>query len=134
MSILLGVIVLFAILCGIVAVVQAVAVVRAAPASENLAGFMPLGWWKFSQLEAKAGPAAGQQLNIYKRAVIGFVTFVLLGLILSGWTINQTPAPASASAEPRLINDPRVIPAQFAFNTDTRRVATMPGAQEILES
>ena len=134
MSILLGVIVLFAVLCGIVAAVQAVAVVRAAPAGENLAGFMPLGWWKFSQLEAKAGPAAAQQLTIYPRAVIGFVTFVLLGLILSGWTINQTPAPASASAEPRLINDPRVIPAQFAFNTDTRRVATMPGAQEILES
>ena len=134
MSILLGVIVLFAVLCGVVAVVQAVAVVRVAPASENLSGFMPLGWWKFSQLETKAGPAATQPLNIYKRAVIGFVTFVLLGLILSGWTINQTPAPASASAEPRLINDPRVIPAQFAFNTDTRRVATMPGAQEILES
>ena len=58
MSILLGVIVLFAVLCGIVAVVQAVAMVRAAPAGENLAGFMPLGWWKFSRLEAKAGPAA----------------------------------------------------------------------------
>ena len=107
---------------------------EAAPAGENLAGFMPLGWWKFSQLEAKAGPAAAQQLNIYKRSVIAFIAFLLLGLILSGWVSNQTPAPATASAEPRLINDPRVIPAQFAFNTDLRRVATMPGAQEILES
>ena len=133
MSILLGVIVLFAVLCGIVAVVQAVAVVRAAPASADLAGFMPLGWWKFSQLEAKAGPAAAPSLIIYKRAVIAFVVFLLLGLILSGWAVNQAPATTSASAEPRLINDPRVIPAQFAFNTDNRRVATMPGAL-LLES
>ncbi|KRA48314.1 hypothetical protein [Devosia sp. Root635] len=132
MSILLGVIVLFAVLCGIVAVMQAVAIVRVAPAGENLAGFMPLGWWKFRQLEQKAGPAAAQKLNIYKRAVVAFVIFLLLGLILSGWTINQAPAPASAAAE--LINDPRVIPAEFAFNTDLRRVATMPGAQEMLES
>ena len=134
MSILLGVIALFAILSLVVAAIQAAAIVRLAPSSERLGSYMLLGWWKFSRLEAKAGPAAAQQLNIYKRAVIGFVTFVLLGLILSGWTINQTPAPASASAEPRLINDPRVIPAQFAFNADNRRVATMPGAQEILES
>ena len=130
MSILLGVILLFAVLALVLAVMQAMAMVRAAPVSENLAGFMPLGWWKFRQLEQKAGPAAAQPLNIYKRAVIGFVTFVLLGLILSGWTINQTPAPASASAEPRLINDPRVIPAQFAFNTDNRRVA--PDARRLI--
>ncbi|MCR6672580.1 hypothetical protein [Devosia ginsengisoli] len=133
MSALLGVIVLFAVLTLVVAVIQAVAIVRAAPASEKLAGFMPLGWWKFSQLEAKAGPAAAQPLIIYKRAVIAFIVFLLLGLILSGWVNSQTPAVATASAEPRLINDPRVIPAQFARNTDTSRVATMPGAL-ILES
>ncbi|MGB3339175.1 MAG: hypothetical protein WBA73_18520 [Devosia sp.] len=134
MSVLLGVILLFAVLTLIVAVMQAVAIVRVAPASENLAGFMPLGWWKFRQLEQKAGPAAAQPLNIYKRAVIAFVVFLLMGLILSGWAVNQAPSSASASAEPRLINDPRVIPAEFAFNTDLRRVATMPGAPKILES
>ena len=133
MSVLLGVILLFALLTLVVAVIQAVAIVRAAPASENLAGFMPLGWWKFSQLEAKAGPAAAPSLTIYKRAVIAFVVFLLLGLILSGWAVNQAPAPASASVEPRLITDPRVIPAQFAFNTEISRVAIMPGAL-ILES
>ena len=128
MSILLGVIALFAILSLVVAAIQAAAIVRLAPPSERLGSYMLLGWWKFGQLEQKAGPAAASHVNIYKRAAIAFLIFIVLGVALSGWAVNQTPAPASASAESRLINDPRVIPAEFAFNTDTRRVATMPGA------
>lgn len=131
MSVLLGVIVVFTVLALVVAVMQAIAIVRTSPAGENLAGFMPLGWWKFNQLEAKAGPAAAPALTIYKRAVIAFVVFLLMGLILSGWAVNQAPPAASASAEPRLINDPRVIPADFALNIDLRRVATMPGAPNL---
>jgi hypothetical protein len=134
MSILLGVIALFAILSLVVAAIQAVAIVRLAPAGERLGSYMLLGWWKFGQLEQKAGPAAAEHIAIYKRAVIAFIVFIVLGVALSGWAINQRPAPASASAEPRLINDPRVIPAQFALNTDLRRVATMPGAPKMLES
>jgi hypothetical protein len=134
MSILLGVIALFAILSLIVAAMQAVAMVRVAPASERLGSYMLLGWWKFGQLEQKAGPAAAEHVAIYKRAAIAFIVFIVLGVALSGWAVNQSPAPASASAEPGLINDPRVIPAQFALNTDLRRVATMPGAPKILES
>ena len=133
MTVLLGVITLFAVLTLVVAVMQAIAIVRVAPASEKLGSFMPLGWWKFGQIEAKAGPAAAQPLNIYKRAVIAFVVFLLLGLILSGWAVNQAPASESASAEPRLFNDPRVLPAEFAFNTELSRVAMMPGAP-VLES
>ena len=134
MSILLGVIALFAILSLVVAAMQAVAIVRLAPAGERLGSYMLLGWWKFGQLERKAGPAATEHLAIYKRATIAFIVFIVLGLALSGWAVNQTPPPASATAEPRLINDPRVIPAQFALNTDLRRVAPMPGAPKILES
>ena len=134
MSILLGVIALFAVLSLAMAIVQAVAIVRLAPASERLGSYMLLGWWKFGQLEQKAGPAAAPHLAIYKRAAIAFIVFIVLGVALSGWAVNQTPAPASASTEPRLINDPRVIPAEFALNTDLRRVAIMPGAPKILES
>jgi hypothetical protein len=134
MSILLGVIALFAILSLVVAAIQAVAIVRLAPAGERLGSYMLLGWWKFGQLEQKAGPAAAEHIAIYKRAAIAFIVFIVLGVALSGWAINQRPAPASASAEPRLINDPRVIPAQFALNTDLRRVASMPGAPKMLES
>jgi len=134
MSILLGVIALFAILSLIVTVIQAVAIIRLAPASERLGSYMLLGWWKFGQIEQKAGPAAAAHLNIYKRAAIAFLVFVVLGVTLSGWTINQAPAPTSATAKPGLINDPRILSAKFAFNTDLRRAATMPGALKILES
>ncbi|MDB5614812.1 MAG: hypothetical protein JWQ22_2465, partial [Devosia sp.] len=118
----LGVILLFSVLTLIVAVMQGVAIVRVAPASERLAGFMPLGWWKFRQLEQKAGPAAAAPLNIYKRAVIAFLVFLLLGVILSGWAVNQTPTLATTA----FIDSG--TPADAAFNTDLRRVATMPGA------
>ncbi len=133
MSILLGVIVLFAVLSLIVAILQAVAVLRVAPAGAKLGAFMPLGWWKFRQLRAKAGPAAAQPLNVYMRAVIAFMVFIALGLIVSGWALVQAPGADMAATKPRPINDWRVIPAEFADNIDNRRVATMPGAL-ILES
>jgi hypothetical protein len=128
MSVLLGVIVLFAALSLIIAAAQAAAIVRVAPVGARLASFLPLGWWKFRQLRAKAGPAAARPLNIYMRAVIAFLVFMAMGLIVSGWTLIQTPAPDAAASAPKLINDWRVIPAEFAFNSDLRRVAIMPGA------
>ncbi|MEO9296422.1 hypothetical protein [Devosia alba] len=125
MSVLLGVIAVFALLSLVVAAMQAIKIVRQAPASEDLGSFMVLGWWKFATLEAKAGPAAAAQIAIYKRATIAFLIFIVLGVLLSGWAVNQGSG-AQAAAAPRLINDPRVLPAEFAFNTDLRRVA-MPG-------
>jgi hypothetical protein len=125
MSVLLGVIAVFAILSLVVAVWQAMMVVRQAPVSERLGSFMVLGWWKFAAVQAKAGPAAAGNVEIYKRAAIAFLVFIVLGVMLSGWAVNQGSG-AQAAASPRLINDPRIIPAEFAFNTDLRRVA-MPG-------
>ena len=126
MTILLGVIALFALVTLLLAVQQGRALVQAAPRGEQLGSFMVLGWWKFARLEAKAGPAAAQHVEIYKRAAIAFLIFIVLGVILSGWVVNQRPVqPAGTTAD--LINDPRVIPADLAFNTDLRRVA-MPGA------
>ncbi len=126
MSVLLGVVLLFAVLSLIAAAVQAKAMVRLAPAGERLASFMPLGWWKFRQLESKAGPAASAHVSIYKRAVIAFLVFLVLGLVLSGWSAGQRPAPATALLDVSSAS-------QFAFNTEISRVATMPGAP-ILES
>ena len=124
MSVLLGVISLFAMLSLAVAVVQGLALVRLAPAGERLGSFMPLGWWKFRQLATKAGPAAAEPLNIYKRAVIAFLVFLVLGVILSGWTVNQRPsAPATTALAPTLTDS-----IDFAFSSDLRRVAMMPGA------
>ena len=126
MSMLLGVIAGFAVLSLTVAIIEARRMVRLAPAHEALGAFMLLGWWKFGRLEAKAGPAAAPHFGIYKRAAIAFIVFIVLGVMLSGWAVNQRPGPV-ASAASGLINDPRVLPADFAFNADLRRVA-MPGA------
>jgi hypothetical protein len=126
MSMLLAVILLFAVLSLIVAAMQAAAMMRLAPASERLGSFMPLGWWKFRQLESKAGPAAAEPLNIYKRAVIAFLVFLVLGVVLSGWSLNQRPALGTASIAPVSVNE-------FAFVSPFRRVALMPGAP-VLES
>jgi len=125
MSVLLGVIADFAILSLLVGVWQAVMMVQQAPVGERLGSFMLLGWWKFAAVQAKAGPAAASNVEIYKRAAIAFLVFIVLGVMLSGWAVNQGSG-AQASITSRLINDPRIIPAEFAFNTDLRRVA-MPG-------
>jgi hypothetical protein len=126
MSVLLGVILLFAVLSLVVAATQAAAMVRQAPANERLGAFMPLGWWKFRQIEGKAGPGAAERLNIYKRAVIAFLVFLVLGVVLSGWSLNQRPALQSAGITP-------VSADGFAFVSPFRRVAPMPGAP-VLES
>ncbi|KKC39319.1 hypothetical protein WH87_03610 [Devosia epidermidihirudinis] len=132
MAILIGVIALFAVLSLALAVAQGVAMVRVAPAGAQLGSFMPLGWWKFDRIAEKAGPAAVSHLAIYKRAVVAFLVFIVLGLILSGFATSQAPAQTTASLAPSL-TDARIIPAQFAANFELRRVATMPGAA-ILES
>ena len=130
MIILAGVLGLFAVLSWIIAVIQAIRIVQLAPKGERLGSYFALGWWKFDQIQAKAGPASIPVLQTYKRAVIAFLVFVILGVVLSGWMATQEPRPVATTTS--LINDPRVIPADFAFNTEFRRVA-MPGAT-ILES
>ena len=97
MGILLGVVALFAVLTLLVAVMQARAMVRLV-AQPGLAAFFPLGWWKFGALEARCGAAATSHLRVYKRAVIGFVVFVVLGLMLSGWAANNRAVPAGLVA------------------------------------
>ena len=130
MIILAGVLGLFAVLSWIIAVIQAIRIVQLAPQGEKLGSYFALGWWKFDQIQAKAGPASAPVLQTYKRAVIAFLVFVILGVVLSGWMATQEPRPVATTTS--LINDPRVIPADFALNTEFRRVA-MPGAT-ILES
>ena len=127
MSVLLGVIVVFALLTLGLAVRQGLTIVRLAPPSAQLGSFMPLGWWKFDKLDAMAGPAAAAHLPIYKRAVIAFLVFLVLGLVLSGWAASRTSsAAATASIEGRLPSTP------YALASDLRRAAPQPGP--ILES
>ncbi|WP_127753150.1 hypothetical protein [Devosia sp. 1566] len=96
MSILLGVVALFALLTLIVAVVQAMAMVRLA-AQPGLASLFPFGWWKFSALEVRGGARALPH-RVYKRAVIAFLVFVVLGLMLSSWAANTRAVPTGIAA------------------------------------
>jgi len=97
MSILLGVIAMFALLTLVVAVVQAMAMVRLA-AQPGLAALFPFGWWKFGALEMQGGAQALPHLVVYKRAVIAFLVFVVLGLVLSGWAANTRAVPTGIAA------------------------------------
>jgi hypothetical protein len=111
---LLGVICLFAMLALIVAVSQAARLSRASGQGAGWREWL-FGWWRFETWRAKAGPDGAAAATIYQRATVAFIVFVILGLILSGWAVNTPASPASAAAAPRLINDPRIIPAQFAM-------------------
>ncbi|MBO9587930.1 hypothetical protein [Devosia sp.] len=133
MSILLGVIMLFALLSALLAAGQAIAISRLAVAAGPSWHEWLFGWWRFERVASWAGLSGEVQAAIYKRAVIACLGFLILGLILSGWVVNQRQAaePAATSA---LINDWRVLPAaQFAEQFEIRRVAPMPGTT-ILES
>jgi hypothetical protein len=127
MTILFGVIGAFAILSGLVAVMQAMRIVQLAPKGERMASYFALGWWKFGQIQAKAGPVSASHVQIYQRAVIAFLAFVILGLLLSGWMINAGKSSADAATTSQLHTDPRIMPTDFAVNPELSRVATMPG-------
>ena len=133
MSILLGVIMLFALLSGLLAAGQAVAISRIAPASGFGWREWLFGWWRFERIAAHAGLTGEVQAAIYKRAVIACLVFIILGLILSGWVVNQRPVVENGNAAAAPLNDWRVLPARLAENFEIRRVATMPGAT-VLES
>jgi hypothetical protein len=123
MSILLGVVLLFAALCAAVAAVQAVAINRVAPAGP-WRGWL-LGWWRFGEITQRAGHSAAAQAGIYKRAVIACVVFVVFGLLLSGWAANQRAvATASLNAFDPVFDTAGLVP-------NLRPVAPMPGATSL---
>ena len=125
MTILLGVVLLFAVLSAALAALQAAAISRLAPA-DQWRGWL-FGWWRFAEVEQRAGLAGEAQAAIYKRAVIAAVAFVILGLVLSGWTVNQRPAGATATA-PKTSNGWRIDTAALNPNSSIRPLASMPGA------
>ena len=131
MTILLGVIALFALLSAAVAVVQAMAISKLSPAGKWQD--WTFGWWRFDAIAARAGLSGEEQAAIYKRAVIACLVFVIAGLLLSGWASSQRAIATSTAAVQHKMTDWRVLPARFAETNLLRRVATMPGAT-ILES
>ena len=128
MSILMGVVLLFAVLCGGVAAAQAVAINRVAPAGE-WRGWL-LGWWRFGEISQRAGLSASAQAAIYKRAVIACLIFVVFGLLLSGWAANQRSM-ANAALDLPLLSVGRFDTAGLTETTYLRPVAPMPGATSL---
>lgn len=131
MNILLGVLLLFALLSGGVAVMQAVAINRLVPAGAPAWRGWLFSWWRFEAVAARAGLGGETQAAIYKRAVIACLAFVIAGLILSGWVVNARKPDAAAAVDYK-INDGRVLPA-VAVTINSRSVAKMPDAA-VLES
>ncbi len=128
MSILLGVVLLFAVLCAALAAVQAAAINRVAPAGQ-WRGWL-LGWWRFGEIEQRAGVSAALQAGIYKRAVIACVVFVVFGLVLSGWAVNQRSA-SVAAIRTIFINGSRIDAASLIDKPFLRPVAPLPGATQL---
>jgi hypothetical protein len=125
MTILLGVVLLFAALSAVLAALQATAISRLAPEGQ-WRGWL-FGWWRFAEVERRAGLAGEAQAAIYKRAVIATVAFVIIGLVLSGWVVNQRPDGA-AQIEPKIFNGWRIDTAALNPNSSIRPMVTMPGA------
>jgi hypothetical protein len=101
----------------IVAVVSALQIVRLAPAGQRLSAWFTLGWWRFDRIRSVAGPAANP---LIKRYVWSFAAFfvAVLGTIVISMLIAIADQNAAAinerTAEPRRINDPRVIAVRTA--------------------
>lgn len=85
MAMLSGVIVLLAVLTLVLAVREAMAMIRLSPSTQNLGNFFWLGWWKFGEIKTQIGPDAAPHFTIYKRAIITFLVFIALGMVLSGF-------------------------------------------------
>ena len=131
MTILLGVIALFALLSAIVAAGQALAISRLSPAASWRDWVF--GWWRFDAIATRAGLSGEERAATYKRAVIACIVFLVLGLLLSGWASSQRQTGTAGLAYLKNFNDWQALPARFADTNLLRRVATMPGAT-MLES
>ena len=115
MSILAGVVAVLAVLTLAVAIREAMTIVRLSPKGSGLRNSFLLGWWNFGAISAQAGAEAKPHLAIYQRSVIVFIALVLIGLVLGGLSARTPPTAATVAEQSAPINDPRVIPAQFAY-------------------
>jgi hypothetical protein len=101
----------------IVALASALQIVRLAPAGQRLSVWFTLGWWRFDKIRAIAGPAANPLIRRYVWAFATFFVAVVFIIVISLLVAidNQNGAAANQqAAEPRRINDPRVIAVRTA--------------------
>jgi hypothetical protein len=96
----------------IVALLSALSIVGLAPAGQRMSTWFALGWWRFDKVEAATGPAALPHIRRYAMAFAALFLAILLGfvVVIAVGIVTQDNAPAEEqAAEPRRINDPRII-------------------------
>jgi hypothetical protein len=72
---------LMAFIAWAVAVLNALNITSLAPPGEKLSTYFKLGMWRFTEIEARLGPAVKPHLKRYKRAF--FVFFAVIGAIMA---------------------------------------------------
>jgi hypothetical protein len=92
LSVVIGVLGLFAVFAWGLAVISAIRIVRLAPAGQRLSTYGQLGWWRFDRIRTLVGPAADPHIQTYQRAFFAFFICVLasiaVGALLSATAQN----------------------------------------------
>jgi hypothetical protein len=84
LSIVIGILGLFAVVAWVVAVMSAIQIVRMAPAGEKLRTYGRLGWWKFDVIRQQIGDAVDLPIRSYQRAFVAFFICVLASIVIGG--------------------------------------------------
>ena len=84
LSILIGILGLFAVVAWVVAVMSAIQIVRLAPAGEKLRTYGRLGWWKFDAIRQQIGAAVDLPIRSYQRSFVAFFICVLASIVIGG--------------------------------------------------
>lgn len=120
-----------------VAVYSAARIVALAPDGSRIKTLFTLGWWQFDKVKAIAGPSAQMHISWYVRAFAAFLLAVVLIALLSILVAQETTGPASEeqAAEPRGINDPRIIAVGAVSGVpDSTRPASAPLLSGLVET
>lgn len=114
---LLSAIALIAVVAWCVAVVSALRVIALVPAGQRLSAWFSLGWWQFAKIRASAGDAAIPHIKRYIQAFVAFfaaVVSAILIAILAGISAQDDTSPDNQAAEPKRIDDPRIVAVRTA--------------------
>lgn len=77
LSMVIGALVMCAASAWLVAVISALSIVGLAPSGQRLAAYIDLGRWRFSKVEAAAGPLAAPHIARYRAAFYVFFASIL---------------------------------------------------------
>ena len=68
-------------IAGNAAVISALSIIGLAPKGQKLKAYFALGWWRFAQVEAIAGPAAAPYIARYRKAFLAFFACIFAAML-----------------------------------------------------